>query len=226
MSSITCNVAAFCLIGSVPLAAYAQVALVEGINSKTAGVEFMEYVPVGREIRLGKQDTLSLGYLKSCWHETITGGIVTVGNEQSDVRSGKVDRHRVDCDGGKLALTAQQASQSAGMVVRDLKPRPQASLEPQITIYGVSPVVEIKGGGPLLIERIDQPGERHEITIAAPQLVKGAFYDLAHTNTPLTPGGTYRASVGTRQIVFKVDARAKPGASPIISRLLRIQPGT
>lgn len=225
MGRVTRNVAAGCLIGLAPLAAHAQVALVEGINSKTAGVEFMDYVPAGREIRLGKQETLSLGYLKSCWHETITGGIVTVGNEQSDVQSGKVERSRVDCDGGKLMLTAQQAGQSAGMVVRDLKPRPQITPEPQITIYGVSPVVEIKGGGPLLIERIDQPGERHEVTIAAPQLVKGAFYDLARTNSQLTPGGTYRASAGTRQIVFKVDANAKPG-TPIIGRLLRIQPGT
>ncbi len=226
MKSITRNVIAVCLTAATPFSAHAQVALVEGVSSKTAGVEFMDYLPVGKEIRLGKQDPLALSYLTSCWHEDITGGIVTVGREQSDVQSGKVERRKVDCDGGKLMLTAQQAGQSAGMIVRDLKPRPQAPVEPQVTIYGVSPIVELKGGGALLIERLDQPGERYEVAIAAPHLMRGAFYDLARNGTALTPGGTYRASAGTRQMIFKVDASAKPGATPVISRLLRIQSGT
>jgi hypothetical protein len=148
------------------------------------------------------------------------------GSEQSDVQSGKVERRKVDCDGGKLMLTAQQAGQSAGMIVRDLKPRPQSPVEPQLTIYGLSPIIELKGGGALLIERLDQPGERYEVALAAPHLMRGAFYDLARNGTVLTPGGTYRASAGTRQMIFKVDASAKPGATPIVSRLLRIQSGT
>jgi hypothetical protein len=226
MSNIARNVAAIYLAGSLPFAAQAQVALVEQINSKTADVELFDYVPIGREIRLGKQDILVLSYLSSCWQETITGGLVIVGRDQSEVKSGKVERQKVDCDGGKLTLTAQQASQSAGMVMRDLKPDAQTRLEPQITIFGISPVVELKGGGTLMIERLDQPGQRYEIAITPPQLLNGSFYDLTRANTSLTPGGTYRASVGTRQVIFKVDPSAKPGASPIIGRLLRIQSGT
>jgi hypothetical protein len=42
----------------------------------------------------------------------------------------------------------------------------------------------------------------------------------------LIAGGIYRISVGgpgePRQIVFKVDADAKPGAAPMLSRLLRL----
>jgi hypothetical protein len=203
-------------------AADAQVALVEDVNSKAAGVEFMDYLPVGKQIRLGRQDTLVLSYLKSCWQESITGGTVTVGAEQSDVAGGKVERRKVDCDAGKLQLTAQQAGQSAGMVVRDLKP--PVDPPPQITLFGSSPIVEIKGGGSLLIERLDQPGERVEITVAGPALLKGRFYDLARAGKSLAPGGTYRASAGGRQIVFKVDPSAKAGASPMIGRLLRIAP--
>jgi hypothetical protein len=97
----------------MPMAARAQVALVEDVNSKSAGVQSMDYVTSGKQIRLGKQDTLVLSYLKSCWRETIAGGTVTVGAEQSDVQGGSVQRQKVDCDGDRLILTAQQASQSA-----------------------------------------------------------------------------------------------------------------
>jgi hypothetical protein len=78
------NFAAFFEIGAAPLAVHAQVALDEGINRKTAGVEFMSDLPAGNELRLGEQDIRWLSYLK-CWHETITGGVVTVSNERSDV---------------------------------------------------------------------------------------------------------------------------------------------
>ena len=106
--------AAVVLLLMMPMAARAQVALVEDVNSKSAGVQSMDYVATGKQIRLGKQDTLVLSYLKSCWRETIAGGTVTVGAEQSDVQGGTVQRQKVDCDGDRLILTAQQASQSAG----------------------------------------------------------------------------------------------------------------
>jgi hypothetical protein len=38
------------------------------------------------------------------------------------------------------------------------------------------------------------------------------------------PGGLYRASIGAREIIFKIDPGAKPGRVPVISRLLRFQP--
>lgn len=50
----------------------------------------MDYVEPGQVIRLGAADGLVLGYLKSCWRETITGGTVTVGTEQSQVAGGEV----------------------------------------------------------------------------------------------------------------------------------------
>jgi hypothetical protein len=209
----------------VPMVARAQVALVEDVNSTTASVQSMDYVATGKQIRLGKQDTLVLSYLKSCWREAIIGGTVTVGAEQSDVQGGTIERQRVDCDGGRLVLTAQQG-QSAGMVVRDIGARNSAAPEPQVTLFGASPLVEIKGGGVLFIERLDRPGERLQIEIGKQQLVTGAFYDFAHANKALVPGGIYRASTGTRQVVFKIDPAAKPGASPILGRLLRLQPVT
>jgi hypothetical protein len=214
------------LLLMMPMGANAQVALVEDVNSKSAGVQSMDYVAAGKQIRLGNQDTVVLSYLKSCWRETIAGGTVTVGAEQSDVAGGHVERQKVDCDGDRLILTAQQASQSAGMVVRGLVGSKSAVPEPEVTLFGTSPLVEIKGGGAIVLERLDQPGERQRIDAGKQQLVKGAFYDFARANKALVPGGVYRASTGTRQIVFKIDPGAKPGESPVLGRLLRLQPVT
>jgi hypothetical protein len=38
-----------------------------------------------------------LSYLHSCIRETITGGVVTVGIDQSEVQAGKVTRTKLDC---------------------------------------------------------------------------------------------------------------------------------
>src|ERR1700689_5751805 len=72
-------------------------ALVEDIKSTTADVEFMDYVGAGQVIKLRPSDLLVLSYLKSCEHETITGGTVTVGTDRSEVDGGKVARTKVAC---------------------------------------------------------------------------------------------------------------------------------
>jgi hypothetical protein len=182
----------------------------------------MDYVSPGKVIQLGAGESIVLGYMKSCWRETITGGTVTVGSEQSDVKQGKVERSKVSCDGGQMQLTAQQAGQSAGMVFRD-RPRPAAATpaKPQATLFGLSPLVEVKGGGTLIVERLDQQGERHQVSIDGKALVHGSFYDFAKGGEALTAGGIYRASLGAQQVVFKVDPQAKPGSTPVVGRLLR-----
>jgi hypothetical protein len=93
-----------CLAG--PVAAGDPVALVEDVSGNAAGVEFMDYLAAGQEIRLAPKDRLVIDYLRSCWRETITGGTVTIGAEQSNVASGTVGREKIECDGGKLRLTA------------------------------------------------------------------------------------------------------------------------
>jgi hypothetical protein len=216
------------LAAAGPAAAQA-VAVVEDVNSKSAGVEFMDYVDAGKVIKLAATDTLVLGYMKSCWRETITGGTVTVGPEQSTVADGRVRREKVGCDGGKMQLTQQQASKSGAMVFRappKATPAPGSPPQAQLTLYGLSPVVEVKGGGHLVIERIDQPGEKIEVNIADRQLMRGAFYDFAKADKALAAGGLYRASVGANEIVFKVDPFAAPGQAPVVSRLLRFVPAS
>lgn len=208
-------------------AAFAQqAALVEDAKGRNLDVDFMDYVDVGRVIKLGPNDELVLGYLRSCWRETIRGGTVTIGAEQSTVDGGNVRRQKVECDGGRMRLTQAQSGQAGVMVFR-APPRPAgapaAAPQPQTTLYGLSPVLDVQGGGTVTIERVDQPGEKVTIQVAAQQLQRGAFHDLAKAGQALVAGGVYRASAGPgREIVFKVDTEAKPGQAPIVSRLLRL----
>ena len=159
-----------------------------------------------------------LGYLTSCWHETITGGTVIVGSEQSEVRGGKVTRTKVLCEGSGISLTPGQANQSAGTSFREAD-------RAMPTLYGLSPMVEAPGGAALLIVRLDREGEYHVAEMPGKRGTPRSFFDLASAKKTLTAGGTYRASIGARQIVFTVDPGAKASGVPIISRVLRF-PGS
>jgi hypothetical protein len=204
-----------------PAVAADPVALVEDIAAKGAGVEFMDYVAAGRVIPLGAGGSLVLSYLRSCVRETVTGGTVTVGIDQSKVAGGKVSREVVSCDGGKLALTTEQSAKSGTMVFRKA-PTAATLPPPAIVLYGTAPVIDVPGGGNLVIERLDQPGERLTLQIGGQQLLRGSFYDMAKTDHALAPGGLYRASIDSRQIVFRVDGNAHAGRGPVIGRLLRL----
>jgi hypothetical protein len=194
-------------------------ALVEDVKSATADIEFMDYVGNGQVIRLGPRDVLVLSYLKSCQHETITGGSVTVGMERSEVRDGQVVRAKVPCDDGKMRLSSQQASTSAATAFR------LQSADVQPTLYARTPVVQLPKGLAtddriLRIERTDRAGERHELKIDGAVAAAG-FYDLAKINVSLTRGAIYDARIGGQKLTFRIDAKAKSGPAPIVSRLLR-----
>jgi hypothetical protein len=208
---------------TAPVSAQAPVAVVEEVKGKPAGIEFMDYVTPGKVIKLGSKDTIVLGYMKSCWRETITGGTVVVGAEQSMVHLGKVDRAKVDCDGANQRLTNQETRDSAAAVFRNMTPAQEAITLARATIYGLSPIVEVNGRGKLVIERLDKQGERHEVMVRDKSLLRGRFYDFAKTETALAPGGVYAASFGGREIVFNVDPAAKLGATPVVGRLLRFE---
>jgi hypothetical protein len=199
-----------------PAAAQAPVAVVEDVTGSSAGVEFMDFVEAGRVIRLGARDSIVLSYLKFCTRERITGGTITVGAEHSEVQAGIVERTKEQCDVRKMMLSSQEATQAAGLVLRR---QPPPVPEPQFTLYGASPIVELKGGGTLVIDRLDKAGERHVQTIADDQ--QGAYFDFADAGKSLMAGGVYRAVAGTRQLIFRIDRHAKAGYTPIIGRLLR-----
>jgi hypothetical protein len=197
-------------------------ALVEDVNSANAGVEFMDYVGTGQVIKLAPHDVLVLSYLKSCEHETITGGTVVVGADRSQIQGGTVARSKVACDGGKIALTSAEASNSAATAFRV-----QSASATPATLYARAPIIKIPRLDPgesrtLVIERTDRPGA--PITIKLDEsLAGGGYYDFATRHTLLTPGATYKASVGDRRVTFKVAAAARSGRAPAVSRLVRFQ---
>jgi hypothetical protein len=205
-----------------PAAAQTPVAVVEEVQGHVTGAEFMDYVVPGKIIKLGPGASIVVGYMKSCRRETINGvGTVIVGDDESKVHLAEVDATRTNCDPAQAHATTRATSDVAASVVRSLE-KGAAPAGPQLTLYGTSPLVEAKGRGTLVFERLDQKGERQQFDLTGNQL-KGRFYDLAGTSKSLTPGATYAATFASRRIVFRVDPQAKPGPTPIVGRLLRLE---
>lgn len=197
------------------------IALVEDVKSATAGVEFMDYLGAGQVIKLGPHDTLVLSYLTSCQHETITGGTVTVGFQQSNVQGGEVARATVPCDGGNLQLSAAEASKSAATAFR------VQAAEVHPTIFARNPMVYLPKDLPrdartMVFTRTDQPGERPHTIVVDDSYVTIGYYDMADINLNLTAGAVYEVTIGTHKLTFAVAPDAKDGRQPVATRLLRL----
>ncbi len=207
----------------LPVAALAQgakqpAAIVEDA-SDGIGVEMMDYLVPGKVVQLGPSGKLVLGYLQSCTRETIAGGRIAIGAEKSESTDAQIKREKGECDGGRMRLTADQSAKSGVMVFRG---KPNQLPEPQLTIYGFGPAVTLAGGGKVVIERLDQPGERIVLAVPEKALTRAPYVDLAKDDRALAPGGLYRASAGSASVVFKVDPLAKPGQGPLVGRLVRL----
>lgn len=199
--------------------AQSPVAVVEDVEGKVTGAEFMDYVAPGAVIKIGADGKVVLGYMKSCRRETITGiGTVIIGPDESMVHLSDVDAGKVPCDSSHSQLVDRQVRDSAAAVVRGIE-----MVAPQVRLYGLSPIVQTKGRGELVVERLDVTGERYDVKLTPGLVTRGKFYDFARTNTSLTPGGTYAASLGSQRVVFVVDPAAAPGPAPVIGRLVNLQ---
>jgi len=193
----------------------APAALVEDVMPAQAGVRSLDFVSVGQVIELGSVGKLTLGYLASCVQEQISGGRVTVGTQQSEVQNGQVARSKVECDGGRLVLAANQAVHSGAVAVRSHGP----SGEPRVTVHDVSPLIVLPRAGRVVLKRVDVTGERHSIQVdeVPDQRVR---LDLAEHDIRLMPGGTYMVSVGGLAQVVQVSAGAARGGVPLVGRLV------
>jgi hypothetical protein len=142
--------------------------------------------------------------------------------ERSDVSDGQVARTKVPCDGGKIRLSSAEASTSAASAFR------LQSADATPLLFARAPVVQLpKNLAPenrtLLIARTDRKGgDRHALSIDDATAAAG-FYDLAKRNLSLARGATYEASLGDRKLTFQIDANARSGPAPVVSRLLRFK---
>ena len=202
--------------------AHAQtpVAVVEDVQGKVSGAEVMDYVVPGQVIKLGAGGMVVLGYMKSCWRETISGiGTVIVGTEQSAVHLAEFKADKVACDPSQSQRIGREVGESAAAVVRSLN----ADSPPPLVLHGQSPIIATSDRGRLVVERLDVRGERYEIDLTLAAMTRGKFYDFARTKIALKPGGKYSATLKSKQVVFLIDASAEPGAGPIIGRLVPLQ---
>ncbi|WP_418318162.1 hypothetical protein [Piscinibacter sakaiensis] len=226
---VACALSGLLLSPGTPAQVTSQrpVAVVEAVQGKVEGVGLMDYVAAGQVIKLGAQDSIVLGYLKSCLRETISGGTVIVLEDQSLVQLGKVERSQVKCDSNHLQLNGRDPRDSAGNVFRG-KPREQADPAASLlTLYGRSPIVEVNAQRePLIFERTDATAPAIEVPVSDVVLVRGRFVDLARGGISLAAGARYRARQGKSSREFLVDAEAGTGATPVIGRLLRFDEGT
>lgn len=210
------------LLATVATAAAEQpVAIVEDIKGKVTGAELMDYLTPRTVIKLGADSSIVISYLKSCRREKIDGiGTVVVGTEESLVHLASVKDEKTDCDASHAHATTMETSEVAATVVRSLGNN-NAPIKPQLTLYGASPLVQATGRGTLVVERLDVSGERQQIELDGKQS-KGKFYDFAAAKKALSPGGVYSAKFRSSRIVFQVDAQARPGATPMLGRLVRM----
>lgn len=186
-------------------------AIVEDASDGVSSVGLFDYLSPGTEVELAGEDWLVLGYLRSCKQEHITGGTITVGEKESTVSGGTVERRSVECDGGNLQLSSDQSDRAGVAVMR----KGEGEHEVALTVHSRSPLFRIDGPAETLsLESLDRPQGTQILEIQANKV------DLAERGISLRKGGLYRATAAEREIVFRVDKFARPGAAPLLSRLI------
>ena len=198
------------------------VAIVEDVIAAKPTVRFMDYVTSGTVIRLRPADSLVLGYVRSCWRETIRGGVVTVGTLQSTVKGGEVTRQKVECDGGRMRLTPEQAASTGGMIFRGIS-QERRETRPPVNLYARSPIFVMQGAGLLRIVRSDKADNPIEVMVQPEPSSSFAIYDMATAGSALAAGGTYRASWSTDTVEFSIDRGAAAGNGPIVGRVIQLR---
>src|SRR6266702_439152 len=116
-----------------PAAAESPVAVVEEVQGKVTGAEFMDYVTPKSVIKIGEGGSIVISYMNSCQREKISGiGTVIVGTEESVVHLADVQRERTDCDAKQSHATTQATSGVAATVLRSVDQSKVAALpQPQ-----------------------------------------------------------------------------------------------
>lgn len=220
-------IAAAALVGFAGTAAagpaQAPVAVVEDLQGRVTGADLMDYVVPGQVIKLNAGSSITIGYMKSCWRETISGiGTVIVGTEQSSVHLAEFKAGKVACDTSQADRINKETSESAATIVRSIGDNAPKG-PPPLVLHGQSPIVATGERGKLVVERLDVKGERYEVDLTKAQPARGKFYDLANSHIALKPGGTYSLTVNSKSTAFVVDSGATSGTGPVIGRLVTLQ---
>jgi hypothetical protein len=208
--------AAICTGAAVlfPAAASAQaVAILEEISGASGQHEAFDELKAGERLALGADGRAVIGYLGSCVRETIAGGTVVVGKDQSQVDGGKVARETIPCEATQQVLTEDQAGKSATVAMR---PMPWERELRQI-VPSRSPLIWVGAKGQLSIRRLDSE-EQQPLSLP----IKDGKVDLAVHHVELVPNGFYELQAGKKTMVIKIHNNAQGGSMPAMSRLVRL----
>ena len=205
-----CNSAAVPREGEREDMAQKDVAIVEEVSPGVGDLRRFDLIAAGRSVELGRDGRLVLGYLKSCWQDSIIGGRAVVEPLKSLVEGGALTRQRVECDAAGLAQM-----NSAGLSARGGASLAGPALpEPDVNLYGLSPIVISAQAGLLVIERLDATAPPLRLELAENRV------DLHEKDVALAAGGLYRFTRGQASIVVRIDSLAEPGRAPAVGRLV------
>src|SRR6202021_2398147 len=161
----TITVSGVLLAPVLTAAAGSPVGIVEDVQGKVTGAEFMDYLTPKMVIKLGANSSIVISYLNSCRREKIDGiGTVIIGTDESMVHLASVKDEKTECDASHAHATTQETSEAAATVVRSIT-KIAIAIKPQPPLSGASPLVQVTGRGALLVERLDVPGERQQIDL-------------------------------------------------------------
>ena len=139
--------------------------------------------------------------------------------------SRRVQRVKVDCDAsGDAALRSRGEPERRDGLSQPEARRSKLAPPPQITLYGLSPLVEVKGRGTLVIER-HRRSRASDTNVTVDEQVARArqVLRLRQDQDVADAGRHLHWQVWDRtRSIFKIDPHAKPGATPIVGRLLRL----
>lgn len=187
-------------------------ALVEDISSDRDDVQLLDYLEPGQTIKLAAGETIVIGYLRSCVQETITGGTVTVGENESAVSGGQKKTGYVDCDSGPVVAQVGAEQEAGAAAFRD---GGADELNASRILFGVSPLVKLNQPAEAVeISRLDAEEVIHRVS------ANGAIVDFAKAKIVLTRGATYRAKAGSREVIFKISRLAEGLDASPLTRLL------
>jgi hypothetical protein len=208
--------AAICTSALLAASASAQapaVAILEEIASASGKHEAFDELKSGERLELGAGGRAVIGYLGSCIRETIDGGTVVIGKEQSQIEGGKVARETIPCEATQLVLSEEEAGKSATFSTR---PMPWEREYRQV-VPSLSPLIWVEAKGQLTIKHLNTEDQQ---MLSLP--IENGKVDLAVHHFELVPNGFYELKAGKKRMVIKVHENAQAGAMPAMSRLVRL----
>lgn len=204
------------VVASSSAAAQELSAIVESVSPPREDVRAFDILTEGTVIELKPGEALSLGYMNSCTHEEISGGMITVGATESTVEGGNVTRTVVPCNGSVDPDSAAGANEAAVVAIRgvgngDAPVRVVESLQPVFVLDDGA----IPADPSLVIQRVDRSESPIRVSLF------GRTLDLKQTGMKLTQGGVYTATCGSRKVAFKIADNAGIGKVVTLQRVVR-----